>query len=377
METLLLPNDGKKLRQVYERAFHRADELFILTAFLTDWGFKKGILNPRCKRIEIYFGTDFSLSRKQAIRDLLHWLPSKHKTSLFEVRSSMTFHPKMLLWREGSSWFTLVGSSNLTTSGMSGNIEANEWRCLGAAEAIKIKRWIQETSACYRRAVNEKWISLYRERPFVGKKRRQDLFETKGRIANLKLLPRLSAGDIAERREQIRYFRSHVEKPLKVLILRCARNSGRAGSQQFYEQMWDAFWGTKCRIQGNGMQILGKSANWREACQSLTRIFAAGDENRDDVVRDEVDFLKKNKNVVRKAWLSEVLSRYYPTEYPLLAGPAWRWLAASHYSKPRGASEGATYLDIARKYRAYTARDKRYRNLLELDCAIWKKYPKR
>ena len=129
MQILLNPADTEsgQLSGIYRRAIRSAVELHVATAYLTDWSAGTP-LSKHCRRMVFLIGTDFGLTRKEALRSVLRWLP-KHTTSLFSAvtgPASGGFHPKIVLWREktGARW-CLIGSSNLSRAAFSTNYEAN------------------------------------------------------------------------------------------------------------------------------------------------------------------------------------------------------------------------------------------------------------
>ena len=106
-------NEGSLSRQ-YQRAFAKAVELFIVTAYLTDWDDDLE-LNPHCRRFRIIIGRDFGITRKAACRKVIEWLPEARKFQ-FKVADQITgFHPKAVFWKEANGdCFAIIGSSNLT-----------------------------------------------------------------------------------------------------------------------------------------------------------------------------------------------------------------------------------------------------------------------
>ncbi len=96
-------------------------------------------------------------------------------------------------------------------------------------------------------------------------------------------------------------------------------------------------------------------------------------------MRRELDVLHKKGNPARAAFFSEMLCLHYPDQYPLLNDPVREFIAKSEYAAPRGATEGARYIDLARKLRTALAADPNYpaKNLAELDLLIWASSEKR
>ena len=83
MKIVLTPDhqNPKQLRLLYKRAFREAQELFVATAYLTNWDTTRRVTS-KCKRLTFIAGTDFGLTRKFALRQVLKWLP-KHGSTVF------------------------------------------------------------------------------------------------------------------------------------------------------------------------------------------------------------------------------------------------------------------------------------------------------
>lgn len=155
---------------------------------------------------------------------------------------------------------------------------------------------------------------------------------------------------------------------------RCVRHD--ISNRDFWQLFWRLWSGHKSRFQGGGLQISGRAANWREACNSLLVILKAAKVNRgrglDHVVSREIDQLAGLKNPARGAWLSEMLCHYNPELYPIRNGPVLKWLKHNKWRGRRGATEGQRYTELAQQLR-YAVREQPAgaRNLAELDAAIW------
>ena len=126
MDLLLhTPNDQSDLAHHYKRAFENAAELFIVTAYLTDWDDKLK-LQPSCSSFRIIIGKDFGITRKAACEKVMRWLPSKRKGQFMVADGIAGFHPKAIFWKEKDGrCFSIVGSSNLTRAAFETNYEAN------------------------------------------------------------------------------------------------------------------------------------------------------------------------------------------------------------------------------------------------------------
>jgi len=119
MKIVLNPDIDKPsaLRVAYDRAFKEATELYIASAYLTEWN-ASNPLNKVCKRVLFVVGTDFGLSRKKAMFEVLRWIP-KGASFLFKAvpRNQLPggFHPKVVFWKTKSGErYCVLGSSNLS-----------------------------------------------------------------------------------------------------------------------------------------------------------------------------------------------------------------------------------------------------------------------
>jgi hypothetical protein len=87
MRILLSPNPNKQpaeLGDLYTDALSQAEELYLATAYLTDWNTAYK-LNKACRQVTFLVGTDFGLTRKKAILDVLRWLPQDIGVSFLAI----------------------------------------------------------------------------------------------------------------------------------------------------------------------------------------------------------------------------------------------------------------------------------------------------
>ena len=70
-----------ELLDFYQKAITEAIELYIVSAYLTEWNINTK-LNPQItpSKFRFIFGKDFGLSRKKAVKNVLNWLPSDRKS---------------------------------------------------------------------------------------------------------------------------------------------------------------------------------------------------------------------------------------------------------------------------------------------------------
>ncbi len=375
MSLVLSPDDGTALHAIYKEAFTGAVELYVATAYLTHWAPSQR-LNARCSRVVFVVGTDFGVTRKDALRRVLAWLPTRGTVAFGAVAGAagVGFHPKVLAWKtRRGSYECLIGSSNLSRAGLATNHEANVRLGLTRVEYERLTRWIdaiEEQSA----AVTEDWISHhYVEGAHPQAVSSKPLALSAPVTLSLPHQARFRASVLERRKQQAAW--AEIEAPLLAAMRRTA--TGRMTNLAF----WQTFWGTwaahPSRFQGSGLQISAKRANWKQACESLLAVVALREsgrlERRDDAVRVELDRLAKARNPARGAWFTEMLCHLFPKEYPVLNRPVKLWLAHNKWSARRGASEGQRYVLLAKQLRvALKQRPAGARTLAELDLAIWK-----
>ena len=368
-------NEGSLSRQ-YQRAFAKAVELFIVTAYLTDWDDDLE-LNPHCRRFRIIIGRDFGITRKAACRKVIEWLPEARKFQ-FKVADQITgFHPKAVFWKEANGdCFAIIGSSNLTRAAFEMNYEANVYGSVSANDYAAAKVWIRRIEASSV-IVSEAWLTKYVEGTRVpsGSSRSKQGAQNDQPLASLPLprpegLRRL----VSERRDQLAAFQGH-KAGLTQLFRRCA--DGDINSPVFYERLSN-FWSGEIgdRLQGRGWEIKGMHSDFRALSESVVKIIDADNDDRDDVVAEEIDNLAEAEIPTRRAFLSEMLCLNFPDKYPLINDPVHKYLSDIKFRSPRGFSEGARYIYCATMLRAALLQNPTYpaKNLAELDLAIWGKY---
>ena len=96
-----------------------------LVAFASYAGVKKlvpsiSIAKKHFEKINFFIGVDDNGTSKDALEQLIH---NEIETYIFHTQSTMIFHPKIFLF-EGKNWCRLIiGSTNLTSSGLFVNVE--------------------------------------------------------------------------------------------------------------------------------------------------------------------------------------------------------------------------------------------------------------
>jgi len=371
---LLNPNDSEELIACYKAAVTKSIELLVATAFLTEWPIKTN-LNKSCTSILILVGTDFGLTRKKALTDLLNWTPSEKKNNIFAapVYSEGSFHPKIIAWKEKSGkYYVLLGSSNLTNAAFESNYEANIVQEISQSEFRIIRSWLRKIAE-NSQVISADWIKEYKESKrkvmggFAGNKRQKN-----GNVIDLRIrVLKKYQGNIQKRKEQQKSFKE-IKKGLIDIIEKCG--NGRLRNKEFWSEFWKLWAGHNSRFQGSGIQFTGKTANWKQACASLLKIINGPKDtfDLDIIVQVEIDYLRAKNNPVRGAWLTEMLCHFFPTKYPLLNQPVKDWLKIKNYSAQRGSTEGSKYIELARKMRVTIKQNPEISTLAELDAVIWR-----
>lgn len=372
------PSSESELANFYKRAFSQASEIFIVTAYLTEWDTTL-TLNAGCGRFRLIIGKDFGITRKAACEAVMRWLPAKRKSQFLVADTIAGFHPKAVFWKEaGGRCFAIIGSSNLTRAAFETNYEANVFSRISKNEYNTAKQWIREIEK-QAIPVSEDWLSQYKEATHgqSGRGNKATKSPVAAPLVPLKLpRPAGTKKQITIRRRQLAEYKRHRDGLIR-LFRRCA--AGTIDSNKFYEQLprhWSYENGD--RLQGAGWERKGKASDFRELSRSYIRILNAADEDRDDIVVEEVDRLQQEHVVTRRAFLSEMLCLEYPDEYPVLNKPVQDYLIEAEFDAPRGASEGSRYIDLARKLRLSLRHNPNHpaKSLAELDAVIWLEFGK-
>jgi hypothetical protein len=186
--------------------------------------------------------------------------------------------------------------------------------------------------------------------------------------------PAGTADIVRNRRQQLAAYGDYRAGLLR-LFKECA--AGRISSAQFYERLpryWHYDLGD--RLQGAGWERQGKASDFKALSKAFLAIVGAKASERDDVVAEEIDHLCQLKVPSRTAFLSEMLCLRFPDLYPVTNKPVHDFLADIKFKGPRGASEGAAYVDLAQRLRMAVRASKGHpaKNIAELDAVIWLKY---
>jgi len=374
------PTTPSGLSGHYERAFNHAIELFVVTAYLTDWDASL-VLNSECRKFRIIIGSNFGITRKAACEKVMRWLPPTRKSQFLVADQICGFHPKAVFWKDKrGKCFAVIGSSNLARAAFETNYEANVFCPLTEADYVKAKGWIQEIEKLSD-VVSDDWLKLYQEAT-PRKTRRVRRFgktiEILAPLIQLRLpTPSGMTKRLESRRKDLMIYEKHSAE-LERLFRRCA--SKRISSDDFYKSLpkyWS--WEVGDRLQGAGWEIKGKHSDFQILSSSFVRILDAPDEDRDDAVSKEIDQLKAKQIPTRWAFLSEMLCLRFPDDYPVVNQPVWEYLKDVKYKAPRDSSEGEYFIFLAKALRSSLLRNPEHpaKNLAELDTVIWLAYGKK
>lgn len=368
------PTHQTNLAKVYRDAFADATELFVVSAYLTEWN-ESLKLGPNLKTFRLIIGKDFGITRKHACFKVLKWLPPMRKAQFLVADNIQGFHPKAIFWTSSKgSTHSLVGSSNLTNAAFEKNYEANALAEISKEEYSIAKNWIQDIEN-QSVVVSEDWLAQYVESKVSN--------SVKSLTAGKNTNPAIAMGfePPPDYRRLIKLRRIQLSKynesqPSLIKLFRSCSN-GKINSEKFFEKLpeiWDASLGN--RLQGKGWERRGKSADFEELAGSFLRIFDATSSDQDDIVAFEIDKLKEDKNPARRAFFSEMLCLAFPSRYPVLNQPVDRYLKGIKFRAPRGASEGASYIDLTKKLRYFLVQYPNFpaKSLAELDTLIWRVY---
>ncbi|MBA4211655.1 MAG: hypothetical protein C0449_01100 [Polaromonas sp.] len=377
MNLILLPDGGdKSLEHHYMDALRKAVELYIVSAYLTEWD-APAKLNDGCKKFLFIVGKDFGITRKEACRKVMGWLPKRFEGQFKVATGIEGFHPKAMFWREANgSFHALVGSSNLTRAAFSRNHEANVYFQASESQFDTARGWVESmTTSCL--AVSEGWLAIYREAPRGGPTGSSGKSSAEELLDALQLPQIAGAAEIVrKRRDQLASYEVH-KAGLMRIFKACA--TGRKSNEDFYNALPE-HWSFELnnRLQGAGWERQGKASDFRELCQSFLRIVDAPAASRDAVVAEEIDALREKGVRSRGAFLSEMLCLRFPDLYPVKNEPVEEFLAAIKFKGPRGASEGVTFVDLAQRLRMTLRANPNHpaKNIAELDAVLWLGYGK-
>jgi HKD family nuclease len=281
-----------KSKDVLFEAITTADEIWWASAYLTSWPLAPNCIpKSNCTSCNIVVGSDFGITRKAALLDLLKW--SKKAMSNVYINEMSGFHPKTILWKSGKKYYALIGSSNLSVAAWSSNVELNAVIDITKEEYVNLTDWFQDYVISISPMLDAKWLKRYHESPRKSKPKTDAIDQINKRIKIL--------GDVDLKipRQQQKIYNKNKSK-FEQLVKSCA--SAAISREKFYEKMWillyDSWYGSPV------WRITCKKAIWEEACRKLVKIFSSPEPERDRVVKETIDSLGASDNPTRGAWLT-------------------------------------------------------------------------
>jgi hypothetical protein len=99
MELILHPAVGEaRLSGHYERAFSAATELYVVTAYLTEWD-ETLALNPNCQKLRVITGKDFRIPERAPARQSCAGFQREEKRTFSWLIESVAFTRKRCFGR--------------------------------------------------------------------------------------------------------------------------------------------------------------------------------------------------------------------------------------------------------------------------------------
>jgi len=377
MKILFNPDNKNQLIKVFEEAFRNSSEIYIATAFLTEWKFDIE-LGRNCNTFLAVVGTSFGLTRKSACESLQKWLPQKLKGCIYAypAKADCTFHPKTMAWKSGDKFYALIGSSNMTNAAIrSKNFEINCWSEIDERQYRTIVRWFEDRQR-ESTPIDHVWLEHYREADIKGGLPTR-LADNQDFVVDAKIENILDYQDSIElRRNQCRNFWIF-RKRILTLLEQCSLSSITG------EEFWKSFlemWHFRqddpeqFRFQGSGVERTCKNADWKQITTALKEVIEKSKlltiSQLDALVSRKIDSLAGNP--ARKAWFSEMLCQFLPDRYPVLNKPVREWIKARGWIFERGLSEGEWYIELSKRMRNAVFQNAPYvQNIAELDHVIW------
>lgn len=208
MQIQMVDNIERKTVSVLASAIDDAHDIRFAVAFVSDEGLDRimpslGSAIERKATLEFLIGMDSRATDPRAVFRLFEISRSNPNVSLLCFASpipSAIYHPKIYLTRNGDQAMAMIGSSNLTSQGLSRNIEANlaVWDDVHSEVISEIYNTYGKLKYHPNRVVpDEEFISLFAEwseqekRKDRAKKKEASLAELKDRfLSKAKILQR-------------------------------------------------------------------------------------------------------------------------------------------------------------------------------------------
>lgn len=338
------------------------DEIWWTSAYLTNWPISKNCIPKRsCSLFNIVVGSDFGITRKVALKDLLTW--SQKTIANVYINQAPGFHPKAILWKNANKYFACIGSSNLSVAAWSSNVELNVIVNINKIEYEQLTNWFQDAVIGDSSFLDMQWINSYNESQRKPNKHKNAIMDLNQRIHKLNNV------DLSFPRNQHKVYIKNRSKFIN-LVNSCAK--GSILNSVFYSSMWKLLYGS---WYGSPIwKINCKKADWKQTCKALENIIAATKSDRDRIVKESIDTLALKSNPSRGAWLSEILCHHFPEEYPLINKPIKSWLRKNFNLKINSIPDGNTYIKVSKLMRqVLNENNDKFNGLGELDHVIWEK----
>jgi len=194
-------------------------------------------------------GTDFGLTRKAAMLNVLRWIPRNISFTFLAVQSqSGGFHAKIVAWKAHSGkYYCMIGSSNLSKAAFSNNCEANVMTEISSRDFARLSAWLDSVST-ESSPISKDWIKHHYTEAKVahkGKKAEKNAFQIKPSD-----LPHGAACARAVRDNRRKQASFHeIAKPIRAAAVRCTR--GKISRSQFWQTFWKLWGAHKSRLQGS------------------------------------------------------------------------------------------------------------------------------
>ncbi|MDH2997957.1 hypothetical protein A1D22_08685 [Pasteurellaceae bacterium LFhippo2] len=353
------------LAKIYKKAISEAIELYIVSAYLTEWdsdfSFNTKLYPSKFKFI---FGKDFGISKKIAINKVYETLPKQFRKNFLVAENIQGFHPKAMFWKtKENQYFSLIGSSNLTNAAFNSNYEANILNPISEKQFIDVIKWITDIEK-NSTPITAEWIENYIESISIKVKQPFNYFKM---LANLTINENL----LTHRRKQLENYQKNKDK-LKIYIQQCS--DGKIDNEIFYGKLKSILENGITFQPRFGWVRKGRYDNFKRLCQSLINIYNAPDNKKDKVVSKEINKLQKKNIATRKALLSELLSLEYPDKYPLWNSPVIKFIRELSIKIPSKSDDGEKFILISNELRKIINDMDNKFNLAELDVLIQHKY---
>lgn len=125
VENLLITNQEKQLKEVLRFLIERSDEILICSPFVTSDPLVYQLLEDTNKKIEIVLKLDYPTT-PQFLESILKYISQNKHIYVYARDTKPSLHAKIYFFRKNKKHVAaIMGSSNLTTQGITTNFEIN------------------------------------------------------------------------------------------------------------------------------------------------------------------------------------------------------------------------------------------------------------